>query len=417
MKKIATFFHRLGPGIITGVADDDPSGTATCSQAGAGFGYNLLWIAFFALPFQTAVQEACARIGAVTGKGLTAVVKSHYSRPLLYLVVSLAVIANTINIGADIGAMAAAAQLLIPVNFILLSFLFAAVTIVLEVFIPYRRYSKILKWLTLSLLAYPVTLFIIRQPWLTLLKATFIPHLEFNLPFLFMITGLLGTIISPYMFFWQASEETEEQKEQHLKVGPVFIRHMRTDNFLGMLISQIGTWTIIAVAASVLFTHGITNIQTAADAAAALEPLVTTFPNSGLWAKVIFSVGIIGLGLLAVPVLAGSAAYALSETLGWKEGLNRKFSAARGFYLIIIFSTLIGLSLNFLGINPIKALVLSAVINGIIAGPLVFIIFQIAKNSSIMGKYTSGSLSNFLVFSTFLLMSLTSLALLFSVYR
>ncbi len=416
------FFKVLGPGMITGAADDDPSGIATYSQTGAQFGYSLLWTAVFMLPLQIAIQEACARIGAVTGKGIAAVVKEHYNKNILYTVIILILIANIINIGVDIGAMAVAAQLLVPANFIFLTLLFTIIMLVLEVFLPYRTYANILKWLCLALIAYPITVFIIDEHWSTLLKATFIPHIEFHFQYLFIITGVLGTTISPYLFFWQASEEVEEEKQiKHLTwhngkphIGWKFISNLRLDNSIGMLFSEIGTWCIIVVAASVLNKHGITDIKTAADAAAALEPLVKSFPHAGYIAKVIFAIGILGLGFLSVPVLAGSAAYALGEALNWQVGLNLKFNQAHGFYSIIIIATLIGLSINLIGINPIKALVYSAVINGVIAVPLIFIIAFIARSKKIMGKYQSGILSTFFVWVTFLSMCVAASGMFFS---
>ncbi|HSX20901.1 MAG TPA: divalent metal cation transporter [Gammaproteobacteria bacterium] len=403
----------LGPGVVTGAADDDPSGIATYAQTGAQFGYNQLWTALFMLPLLLAIQEACARIGAVTGKGITAVVKQNYNKKLLYAVVGLVLFANTLNIGADIGAMAEAARLIVPINFFTLTIIFTAITLVLEIFITYRYYVKILKWLCLSLLAYPITVFIVKEPWWNLLRATFIPHIELNFQFLFIITGVLGTTITPYLFFWQASEEVEEERARHLishgvpKISRHFIHNLRIDNFIGMFFSEVGTWAIIVVAATVLNAHGITDIKTAADAAKALEPLVHSFPHSGYWAKVIFAVGIIGLGLLAVPVLAGSAAYALSEALNWREGLNLKFKKAHGFYGVITIATLLGLSINFVGIDPMKALVFVAVINGIAAVPLIFIIALIARNEVIMGQHKSGLLSNFFVWVTFFGMAIT----------
>lgn len=408
IKKIKKFFGLLGPGVITGAADDDPSGIATYSQTGAQFGYGMLWTAVVMLPFQAAVQEACARIGAVTGKGIASVINIHYSKKVLYIVVLLVVVANTINIGADIGAMAAAAHLIIPVSFVILTLIFTASILFLEIFTSYKVYSKILKWLCISLFAYPVTVFIVSQPWLTLLKATFVPHIELNFQFLFIITGVLGTTISPYMFFWQASEETEEERKEHLltgngkpHIGKKFIKNLRIDNFAGMLFSEIGTWSIIVVTATVLNAHGITNIKTAADAAKALEPLVSTFPNAGYIAKVIFAVGVLGLGFLSIPILAGSAAYAFAEAFNLREGLNQKLKKAHGFYGVITIATLIGLIINFIGIDPIQALVFAAVINGVVAVPLIFIIGLIAKNKGIMGEYKSGFLSNILVWATF----------------
>ncbi len=418
-KGFSRFLKILGPGIITGAADDDPSGIATYSQTGAQFGYGQLWTAIFMLPFQTAVQEACARIGGVTGKGIAAVVREHYSRKILYAVVLLVLIANTINIGADIGAMAAATQLIIPINFVILTLAFTVSMLLLEIFTSYKTYAKILKWLVLTLVSYPITVFIVQQPWITILKATLIPHIELSFNFFFIITGVLGTTISPYMFFWQASEETEEEKEEHLihgdhkpRIGWRFIKNMRLDNALGMIFSEVGTWAIIVVAATVLHQNGVTNIGTAADAARALEPLVKSFPDAGFMSKLLFSVGIVGLGLLSVPVLAGSAAYALSEAFNWKEGLSLKLKKAHGFYGVITIATLLGLLINFIGINPFQALIFTAVINGVVAVPLIFIIWRVAKNEKIMGEFKSGKLSNIFVFLTFVGMLAAAIAML-----
>lgn len=421
--KVKKFFRVLGPGVITGAADDDPSGIATYSQAGAKYGYGLLWTAIFMFPFMTAIQEACARIGAVTGKGIAAVIKEHYGRKVLFGAVFLIVLANTINIGADIGALGAAVQLLVPVNFALLVLGFTALILFLEIFVSYRSYARILKWLALSLLAYPLTVFLVGQPWGEVFRATFVPHLEFNFAFFFLITGVLGTTISPYMFFWQASEEVEEEKQKGLlrhgepHLTKRFMRMLRLDNFTGMAFSEFATWCIILVGGTVLFSHGITEINTAADAAKALEPLVSTFPNAGLLAKLIFAVGIVGLGLLGIPVLSASASYALSEALNWKEGLNLKFKRAHGFYGIITVATLIGLMINFVGIDPMKALVITAVINGVIAVPLILLIALIASSQKIMGEWKSGWLSKTFVWATFLMMFFAAISLFVSVFR
>src|ERR1700712_1801422 len=418
-KKFWRFLTLLGPGLTTGAADDDPSGIATYSQTGAQFGYGQLWTALYMLPFMAAVQEACARIGLVTGKGIAAVVKEHYSKPVLYAVVSLVVVANTINIGADIGAMASAAELLVPVPFVVLTLLFTATILVLEIFTNYKVYSKILKWLALALLAYPITVFIVHQPWATVLKATVVPHIEFNFAFLFIITGVLGTTISPYMFFWEASQEVEEQKEKHPnQTGKPTVTHnlihrMRLDNNSGMIISEITTWCILLVGATVLHQSGVKDINTAADAAKALEPLVHSFPNAGFLSKLIFSIGIIGLGMLAVPVLSGSAAYAVSEAVNWNASLNLKLRRAHGFYGVITIATLIGLTINFVGIDPVKALVYAAVLNGVAAVPLLFLVARIARNKKIMGENRSGLLSNSLLWFTFVAMGAAAVTMFF----
>lgn len=419
-KKIKDILKIAGPGIITGAADDDPSGIATYSQAGAQFGYGQLWTVLLLLPFMTAVQEACARIGAVTGKGIAAIIKENYSNKILYGVVILVLMANTINIGADLGAMAAAAHLILPINLMVLTLFFTAIILILEIFTSYKTYAKFLKWLALALLSYLLTLFMIKEPWLVILKATFIPHIELSFAFLFIIIGVFGTTISPYMFFWEASEEVEEERKKKMikKDGPhltkSFLHFLKIDNFAGMLSSQIATWCIIVVAATVLNTNGITNIATAADAAKALEPLVNTFPYAGFLAKLIFAIGIIGLGLLAVPVLSASASYAVSETLNWKEGLNLKLKRAHGFYGVITIATIIGLMINFIGIDPMKALVFTAVFNGVAAVPLIFVIAKIARNKKIMGEHKSGWVSNLFVWGTFAIMGVAAIAMFFT---
>jgi NRAMP (natural resistance-associated macrophage protein)-like metal ion transporter len=422
-KKKKKLLSVIGPGIITGAADDDPSGIATYSQAGSQFGYGQLWTVLLLLPFMTAIQEACARIGAVTGKGIAAVIKENYNKKILYGVVILILFANTINIGADLGAMAESAHLVLPVSFPFLILFFTAIILILEIFTSYKNYAKFLKWLALALLSYPVTLFLVKEPWGEILRATFIPHIELSFAFLFIITGVFGTTISPYMFFWEASEEVEEEKQEGMikkdgvHITKSFLHFLEIDNFVGMLSSQIATWCIIVVAATVLSTHGITNIATAADAAKALEPLVNTFPNAGFLAKLIFATGVIGLGLLAVPVLSASASYAVSETLNWQEGLNLKFKKAHGFYGVITVATIVGLMINFIGIDPIKALVFTAVFNGVTAVPLIFIIAKIARNEKIMGKHKSGKISNFFVWGTFIIMAVAAIAMFFTLVK
>ena len=406
--KFTKFLNELGPGLTTGAADDDPSGIATYSQTGAQFGYGQLWTALYMLPFMIAVQEACARIGMVTGKGIAGVIKDHYHKTVLYFVVALVVVANVINIGADIGAMAAAARILLPMPFVVWTLLMTTTILLLEIFTTYKEYARILKWLALSLLAYPITVFIVELNWITVLKATFIPHIEFSFAFFFIITGVLGTTISPYMFFWEASQEVEDVRQKKLirKGLPVIseenISEMRRDNNSGMIISEITTWSIMVVAGTVLHTSGVTNIETAADAAKALEPLVRSFPNAGYLSKVIFSVGILGLGFLAVPVLSGSTAYAVSEAFNWKSGLNLKLRRAYGFYSVIILSTLVGLLINFVGINPVKALIYSAVLNGIAAVPLLFLILRISGSQKILGSFKGRTLSRILLWITFI---------------
>jgi len=404
-KRYNRFLRVLGPGLVTGAADDDPSGIATYSQAGAAHGLGLLWIFPFMYPILLAVQESCSRIGAITGTGLAAVIKEHYSRKLLYLSVGLVVVANTLNIGADLGAMAAAAQLFVDIPFAILAIFFASLIVLLVVFVNYKTYAKILKWLALTLFVYPVTVFMVGQDWGEILRATFSFRPEITPETMYILVGIIGTTISPYLFFWDTSEVVEEEIAKHnkSKIGEEpkptrrFLRNLRVDNFVGMTLASVIAWFIVIACASTLFRNGILEIDSAADAARALEPLVQSFPNSGLIAKLIFSMGIIGLGFLAVPVLAGSSSYAISEALGWREGLYRKFHRARGFYIIIILATFVGLGMNFIGLDPIKALVFAAVFNGIAAVPLLFILARIGNDGNIMGEYRNGPLSNFFV--------------------
>lgn len=419
-KKIKSALDICGPGLITGAADDDPSGIATYTQTGAQFGFGQLWTTLFMFPLMVVVQEACARIGAVRGKGLAAVVKQYYSKKILYATVMLVFVANTINIGADIGAMAAAAQLIFPFPFTLLTLFFTATILILEIFTSYKVYAKILKWFALALISYPLTLLMVRTPWKEVITATLTPHIELTPSFLFIITGVLGTTISPYMFFWEASQEVEEEKIHHMfKNGKPhltqrFMKVLSLDNFIGMLSSQLATWCIIVVAGAVLYKNGVHDIKTAADAAKALEPLVHSFPNSGLLSKVIFAIGVIGLGMLAVPILSGSASYALSEALSWRAGLNLKLKRAHGFYGVITISTIVGLMINFVGIDPVKALIYTGFFNGVAAVPLLFLVARIAGNRKIMGKYRSNIISQILLWITFLAMTAAVIAFFFS---
>jgi len=414
---IVRWLKILGPGIVTGAADDDPSGIATYSQTGAQFGFGMLWAALYMLPMMVAIQEACARIGLVQGKGLAATIKEHYPKPILLGAVFLVLGANILNIGADLGAMASAANLLLPMNPSFWILLFTVLILGLEVFLSYRIYANILKYLVIALFAYPVTLFIIQEPWALILKSTFIPHIEWSFSFFFIITGVLGTTISPYLFFWEASQEVEEFADRNRnrsvenKIGKKDILKLRIDNTVGMVFSEFATWCIIVVAATVLHNSGVKDIKTAADAAKALEPLVHSFPNAGFLAKLIFSTGILGLGLLAIPVLSGSAAYAVSDAMGWKASLNSKFKNAPWFYGIIILSTLVGLGLNFLGIDPEKALIYTAVFNGVAAVPLIILIALISGSQKIMQDFKGGWFSQSLLWLTFIVMAAGSIAM------
>ena len=431
MGKIKKFFSILGPGLITGAADDDPSGIGTYSVAGAQFGYALNWLALFLFPLMTVVQEMCGRIGMVTGRGLAGVIRTNYAKPLLFATTTLLLIANTINIGADIGAMAASVQMLLPFNFAFWAIAFTAVILLLEIFVSYKVYSRVLKWLAVSLFAYIITAFVLKPcglnmtpeaacvDWGAALKHLFVPTINFSKEYLLVFVGFLGTTISPYLFFWQASEEVEEEVAEHKivamgkgkpKIKSADIKEMRFDTVVGMLFSNLTTFFIVVTTASTLFRAGIYNIESAPQAAEALKPL------AGNFAYLLFAAGIIGVGLLGIPVLAGSAAYALSEGFGWREGLYLKFKRAHGFYGVITVATLIGLLINFIGINPIKALLYAAVINGVVAVPLIAIIIFISNNRKIMGERTNGFWSNSIGWLAFGLMGFASIAMMISLF-
>jgi NRAMP (natural resistance-associated macrophage protein)-like metal ion transporter len=419
-KGFGRFLRILGPGVVTGAADDDPSGLATYSQAGAQFGFQLPWTMLFTYPLMTAVQEACMRIGAVTGTGLAAVIREHYPRYVLYPVLLLVVVANTLNIGADIGAMAASTQLLVSLPFALLAVGFAVLMLLLEVFVPYKTYVRILKWLALTLFAYPITAFLVHVPWMEVLAATIKPQIKINAEFLYIVVAILGTTISPYLFFWQTSEVVEEEIAAHRlaqrggtpRLTKPYLKRLRIDTVIGMLFSNVTAWFVMVVGAVVLGANGITNINSAADAARALEPLVHGFPNAGYIAKLVFASGVIGIGLMSVPVLAGSSSYAMAETFNWREGLFRKFKQAREFYFVIIIGTLAGLMFNFIGIDPIKALIFAAVFNGVAAVPLIFLIARVSARADVMGEHKSRWLSKLGVWTTAGVMALAAAAML-----
>ncbi len=415
MNKIKTYLRRLGPGFITGAADDDPSGIATYSQTGAMFAFVQLWTMFFALPLMIAVQEMCGRIGLVTGKGIAGVIKQHYSKKILYIAVTLLLIANVINIGADLGAMASSAQLIFHIPFVVLIFLMLMITLFLEIVVSYKVYSQYLKYLAYSLLAYIITAFIIHVDWTKAIYSLIIPHIEFNKDYYLNIVALFGTTISPYLFFWQAGEEVEEEVAHHKlrtmgvgvpKITPKDITNLRFDTIVGMLFSQAVTFFIIITAGATLYPHNIRTIQTASDAAEALRPL------AGNFAFVLFALGIISTGFLAVPVLSGSASYALCEVFNWNEGFYRKFKKAHEFYEVITAATLIGLCINFIGIDPIKALYYSAAINGLIAPPLLVIILLIANNKTIMKTKTNPMFINFLGILAVVVMGISAIGLI-----
>ena len=413
-----TILDKLGPGIITGASDADPSGIATYSQAGAQFGFGMAWLVLMLYPMMTAVQEMCARIGLVTGSGLASIIKQKYSRRIILPLTGLLLIANTINIGTDIGAMAASIRLVFPhLPVIIATLSFTAFIILSEVFVPYSKYVKILKYLILCLFAYLATAIIVGGNWNQILNSVLIPHVEFTPAYAMMFVAVVGTSISPYLFFWQASEEAEEEVEKHKikeiggKGSPTIsmkeIRSMRQDTAIGMAFSQLIMWSILITTAGSLHAHGITDIQTADQAAKSLEPLVKTFPHAGEISKTIFALGVIGTGLLAVPVLAGSSGYALSDVFGWKEGLSKKFKQAKGFYLVIAASTLIGLWINFINIDPIRALVYTAVINGVIALPILFAVLKIANDKKMLRDHTNNHFSNVIGWLTFVMMGVS----------
>ena len=393
---------RIGPGLITGVADDDPSGIVTYSQAGAQFGLNMLWTMPFAYPLMSAVQSICARIGRVTGKGLADNIKHSFHPTVLFGVVFLLLFANILNIAADIAAMGEVAELVTGFNRHLMAAGFVLASLTLQIFVPYHRYVFFLKWLTLSLLAYAAVLFTVHVPWEEVLLRTFWPKIELDSNTAAVVVAIFGTTISPYLFFWQASEEVEDMNATdgaeplvvNERDAPSELRRISWDTWSGMLYSNLTSYFIILATALTLNTVGITDITTAAQAASALRPL------AGEFAFILFATGIIGVGLIGVPVLAGSAAYAFAETMGWQWGLERTVIQAKGFYGIIAFSVLIALAIQYSPISPMKALFWSAVINGVVAVPLLVVIMLLASNASVMGKYVVPSGLKILGWST-----------------
>lgn len=387
--KKQSLWARLGPGLITGAADDDPSGIATYSQVGAGFGYGILWTAFFTFPLMVGIQTVSARIGRVTGQGLAANIRRHYPPWLLYGIVVLLLLANTINIAADIGAMGAALKLLTggPAHWYAIAFGLAS--LVLQIFVPFPRYAPILKALTLALLAYVATVFVVKVPWSEVFFQTIMPSLSLKADYVVAVVAVFGTTISPYLFFWQASQEVEDQRaapgEEALIKAPeqarAELQRIKIDTYVGMGFSNLVAFFIMLTAVVTLHLHGTTDIQTSAQAAQALRPL------AGDFAFALFSAGIIGTGLLAVPILAGSAAYAVAEAFKWPIGLGLQFVQARGFYAIVIVATIFGVALNFTSIDPIKALFWSAVINGVIAVPIMAVMMLMAVRVDIMGPF------------------------------
>lgn len=413
------FWHELGPGLTTGAADDDPSGIATYSQTGAKYGYQLLYLAPLTFPLMAIVQEMCARIGLVTGRGLAANIKKFFPKWVLYAVAILVLLANSFNIGADLGAMAKSTQLVapwLPFWFLVIGFVF--LSLFLQIFLSYQKYAKYLKYLALILLVYVITAFVIKDfPWGEVIRSGFLPSLDFSKGQIILIAGILGTTISPYLFFWETSQEVEEKISAGKKtisarqeIDKKEIRKMRIDVWTGMFFSNLVMFFIIAVSAATLFRNGINNISTAADAAAALKPL------AGNYAALLFMLGIIGTGLLGIPVLAGSASYAISESFGWKEGLYLKFRKGIYFYGVIILSMLIGLAINFVGINPIKALVYAAVVNGLVAPIVLILIVAISSNRAIMNSHHNSRAMKILGWTTASLMIIVGVATIISFF-
>ncbi len=415
---MSSFFEegvkQMGPGFITGAADDDPSGIGTYSQAGAFLGYQALWTTVFTLPFMIAIQEMCARIGMVTGRGLGGNLRRRYSPSLVAGLIGLLFIANTINIGADLGMMVAAARLLVPLQATTLLFLMTGVTLLLQIFTTYATYAKYLKLLTLSLFAYVGVAFVVHVDWMQVWQGTFFPAMKWTPDALMMIVAILGTTISPYLYFWQANQEVEEQElfggnkhaehpPQH-RLFPRAIQHMRADVIFGMGFSNVVAWFIMLTGAAVLFRNGIFFVTSADQAAQLLAPL------AGKFASLLFAAGIVGTGLLALPVLSGSVAYAVSELFHAPEGLSKTWKQARGFYGIIMLTTLIGLAMNFFGINPVRALVYAALCNAIAAPPLLIAVMFIGNDREFMGKHANGRWSQALGWATVVLMSVAVIA-------
>ena len=388
------YARLVGPGLITGVADDDPSGIATYSQAGAQFGLNMLWTMPLAFPLMSAIQAVCARIGRVTGKGLAANIGANFPPIVLKSVVVLLLIANTLNIAADIAAVGEVSELVTGLNRHMMAVVFALVSTGLQIFVPYHRYVKYLKWLCLSLLAYAAVLFTVHVPWGEVLARTVWPHIHLDEAAATVVVGVFGTTISPYLFFWQASEEVEDMQRvpgtkslrDDAKPAPAELSRIAWDTWSGMFYSDISAFFIILATAVTLHVAGITDIETAAQAASALKPV------AGESAYLLFAIGILGVGLIGVPVLAGSGAYAMAEAMGWRWGLEKKLRQATGFYAVIALAMLAALAIQFSPINPMKALFWSAVINGVVAVPLMAVILIIAARKSVMGAFTENKI-------------------------
>ncbi|MEX2052090.1 MAG: divalent metal cation transporter [Candidatus Paceibacterota bacterium] len=405
------YWKTLGPGLTTGAADDDPSGIATYSQVGAARGFSLAWLAPFSLPLLGVAQEMSARIGLVTGVGLATNIKRHHSRQALYACTTLLLVANTFNIGANLGAMAEVSKLVYPfLSFPMMVISFALFSLILQVFVSYKNYAKYLKYLALSLFAYIFSAFALDISWGEVLRSVVVPTVNFSKEEIILICAVLGTTISPYLFFWQSSQEVEEEilrgevteEERRGKATKEDIKDMRVDVWSGMFMSNLVMFFIIVTSSVTLFQNGITNINTAADAAEALRPI------AGNFAFLLFALGIIGTGLLSIPVLAGSASYAVSESFGWKEGLFQKFKQASAFYGVLIVAMIIGIMLNFVGLNPIKALIYSAVINGIVSPIILYFIVSLSSREDVMGEHKNRVLGNIFGWATVGIMCLVS---------
>ena len=408
--KLVRFWRILGPGLITGASDDDPSGIATYSQAGAAYGLSTLWTAIITFPLMAAIQEMCARIGMITSQGLTGTLKANYSKKILYLTLLFSFPAIVMNIGADIAGMGAVSNLLFPtINANYFSVFFTLLLLFLIIYLPYQKISSILKYLCMALLVYFVVPFLYQQDGMKILKGTFIPHISFTKEYLAIIVGILGTTISPYLFFWQATMEVEsiKQKKKVLVVNKRILSDMKKDVDFGMLFSNLVMFFIILTTGTVLFNGGIHQIDTVEQAAAALKPL------AGNFAYLLFAIGVIGTGLLAIPVLSGSLSYIITETFGWEQGLDKKFHEAKAFYIVMAISLILGLSLNYVGISPVKALIYTAILYGITAPVLIAIILHISNNKKVMGEFTNTKSANILGFAALILMTVAAGALLY----
>jgi NRAMP (natural resistance-associated macrophage protein)-like metal ion transporter len=413
-KKIKEFAKVLGPGLITGASDDDPSGIATYSQAGAGFGFATLWTALITFPLMAAIQEMCARIGMVTCEGLTGTLKKHYPKSILYLMMLFSFPAITLNIGADIQGMGAVANLLFPgIPAFAFRIIITAVLMFCIIRYSYQKLAAILKWLCLSLFLYFIVPFLVHPDWKAVLKSTFIPVIHLDKEFFGILVAILGTTISPYLFFWQATMEAESMNHRVKKimVDKQILSNMKKDVSFGMLFSNIVMFFLILATGAVLHNAGITQIDTVEQAAKALEPA------AGKLTYLLFAVGVLGTGFLAIPVLAGSLSYIIAETFSWQEGLDKKFHEAKGFYVTIVVSLLIGLSMDFLGISPIKALIYTAILYGLTAPVMILIVIHICNNKKIMGKFTNGRWSNILGALTLLLMTVAAVAMVYLQFK